>query len=129
MTNTEREIREEFEECKGQIVLMHGKTARLVAIGEDGHDFYWITFDGHKVHWTSCLIAFIRLKGRIDDKDYANLVRDCEYNDWDQSHHMFSLDQPMTTEHLHLIEEKRKALMKAGTGTNDRYLAIHWDIN
>lgn len=127
MTNTEREIREEFEECKGQIVLMHGKVARLVAIGDDGHDFYWITFDGHNVDWTSCLIAFIRLKDRIDDKDYEKLTRECEFNHWDQPLHMFNLDQPMTTEQLHLIEKKRKAMMKAGE--NDRYLAIHWDIN
>lgn len=51
MSETKDRILEEFEGLKGQIVLfMHGNRERLVAVGEDEWDYYWIGYDGIKIN-------------------------------------------------------------------------------
>ena len=51
MTAEER-VKQEFESLKGQFVITQShKIERLVAIGEDEHDLYWITYDGRKLTW------------------------------------------------------------------------------
>lgn len=74
-----------FEELKGQFVLNHSyKSVRLVAIGKDEWDYYYITYDGRKLQWESILIGLIPLKGKLDESDYDTIVRSSELNHYDR---------------------------------------------
>lgn len=79
-------ILEEFEKYKGQFIItdFSWKVERLVAIGDDGFDWYYITFDGKDLHWNSCVGRIIPLKGYIDDKHYNEFIRITKLNDYDQ---------------------------------------------
>ena len=78
-------ILEEFEQLKGQIVItMSYNIERLVAVGDDETDYYWITFDGRKFKWNTCVGRIIPLKGHLQDKDYDHFVRRAKLNDYDQ---------------------------------------------
>ena len=76
------QITKEFEELKGQLVITQlFIVERLIAIGEDEHDYYYITYDGKKVRWNTCVGRIIRLKDRISDLDYAMLSQITRLND------------------------------------------------
>ena len=84
MTAEER-IRQEFESLKGQFVITQShKIERLVAIGEDEHDLYYITYDGRKLTWNTCVGRLMPLKGYLRDKDYNEIVRLATLNHFDQ---------------------------------------------
>lgn len=74
----------EFEKLKGQHVINHWKVERFIAIAADKHDYYYVTYDGRKVTWSSCLINLIPLKGKIDDKHYDEFIRLAKLNHFDQ---------------------------------------------
>jgi hypothetical protein len=70
----------EFEAHKGEIVIQNDRLARLIGVVDDKEDYYWLFFDGRKLSMTSCLVSFIPLKGKIDDKDYSELIRLAKLN-------------------------------------------------
>jgi len=74
----------EFEELKGQFVILNDKVSRLVAIAEDQHDYYYITYDGRKLTWHTCLCNVVRLKGYIRDEDYEMFEHDADLNHIDR---------------------------------------------
>ena len=46
MDNNLKEILEEFEILKGQFVITSSwEIERLIAIGEDDQDYYWVTYN------------------------------------------------------------------------------------
>ena len=78
-------ILEEFEKLKGQFVITDLWTIeRLVAIGDDGEDWYYITYDGRDIKWSSCVGRVIQLKNKIDNKDYEHLIHIAKLNHYDQ---------------------------------------------
>lgn len=78
-------ILEEFEKLKGQFVITdEWKIERLVAIGDDGEDWYYVTYDGKNLHWSSCVGKIIPLKGYIKNKDYDGFIRLAKLNAYDQ---------------------------------------------
>ena len=83
-TNLKR-ILNEFDELKGQFVITILNTVqRLVAIAEDDMDYYYITYDGRKLYWNTCVGSIIPLKGKIDDKHYNEFERIASLNDYDR---------------------------------------------
>ena len=76
----------EFEKLKGQHVITawQWNIERLIAIGDDGTDLYYVTFDGKNVHWNTCVGRIIPLKGFIKDEDYEYIVHIAKLNDYDQ---------------------------------------------
>jgi hypothetical protein len=83
----------EFEEYQGQFVLFSKEPVRLIGLGEDAHDYYWITWNGRKLCLDSPLCRFIPLKGYIRDEDYAEMVRIAQLNHMDLSDRFdFNLD-------------------------------------
>lgn len=85
MTDNKTIILSLFEKLKGQFVITDSHNIeRLVAIGEDGYDYYWVTYDGRKLKWSSCVGRVMPLKGYLRSEDYNELVRLSELNDFDQ---------------------------------------------
>jgi hypothetical protein len=85
MSENLKRILEEFEKYKGQFVItILWKIERLVAVGDDGDDYYYITYNGRDLHWNSCVGRIMPLKGYLRDKDYNELVRIAKLNHYDQ---------------------------------------------
>jgi hypothetical protein len=83
--STLESILNEFLELKGQFVITQSwKIERLVAIGHDQQDYYYVTYDGHKLTWNTCVGRVMRLKGKLDETDYHELIRIARLNHWDQ---------------------------------------------
>jgi hypothetical protein len=79
-------ILEEFEKYKGQLVIVDfgWKVERLVAIGDDEFDYYYITYDGRELNWHTCVGSYIPLKGFIRNEDYNRMVFITRLNHYDQ---------------------------------------------
>ena len=76
----------EFENLKGQFVITASwNIERLVAVGEDEMDYYWITYDGRKFVWNTCVGGVVPLKGHLRDKDYNEFIRLAKLNHFDQA--------------------------------------------
>lgn len=74
-------ILEEFEQWKGQLMLtQRNNVQRLVGVGTDEEDYYWIFYDGRRLNWESCVGRIIPLKGHITDENYKYLSRLCDLN-------------------------------------------------
>jgi len=85
MDSNLEKILTEFDLLKGQFVIIsNSKIERLVAIGDDGDDYYYITFDGRNFRWSTCVGRVMPLKGLLRDKDYNELVRLAELNHYDK---------------------------------------------
>lgn len=75
----------EFENLKGQFVINDlWQIERLIAIGEDNMDYYYVTFDGRNIHWNTCVGHIMPLKGYLRDEDYNHLIRIAKLNHYDQ---------------------------------------------
>ncbi len=79
-------ILENFDRLRGQFVITASwKIERLIAIGEDDMDYYYITYDGQKISWNTCVGRLMPLKGQLLERDYNELVRLAKLNHFDQS--------------------------------------------
>jgi hypothetical protein len=86
MTDNKTLILTEFEELKGQFVITDSwRIERLVAIGQDEWDYYWITYDGRKFKWNTCVGKVVPLKGYLRDRDYEEFLRLARLNHFDQA--------------------------------------------
>jgi len=121
-------ILSKFEELKGQFVINHKTVERLIAIGTDEMDYYYITFDGVKPRWNTCVGNVIPLKGKIEDKHYEEFIRLAKINHADQPNRWMPRTEEAKIETLKSAEEFKKMIGET-TGT-DRYLTdICWDLN
>ncbi|MBN1214199.1 MAG: hypothetical protein JXA99_02030 [Candidatus Lokiarchaeota archaeon] len=78
-------ILDEFDQYKGQFIITVNNTVeRLVAIGDDNEDWYYITWKKNKLYWWSCVGRIIPLKGFIDNDGYNYLVHIAKLNDYDK---------------------------------------------
>jgi len=85
MSDNLKIILDEFERLKGQFVITEmNKIERLIAIGDDKEDWYYITYDGRELHWSSCVGRIMPLKGQLRDKDYDYLIYIAKLNHYDQ---------------------------------------------
>lgn len=118
-------ILREFEKLKGQFVINASwNIERLVAVGEDDMDYYWVTYDGRKLTWNTCVGGLMPLKGYLRNKDYNELVRLANLNHYDQvtrwGHKDENLAEQFRRQHIN-------ELMKIGE--NDRFLTdLCWDL-
>jgi hypothetical protein len=75
----------EFERLKGQFVITASwNIERFIGVGDDKQDWYYITYNGRKTTWNTCVGGLIPLKGKLDDEDYNELVRIAKLNHYDQ---------------------------------------------
>jgi hypothetical protein len=114
-----------FEELKGQFVInCSWDIERLVAVGEDDMDYYWVTYDGRKFKWNTCVGRLMPLKGHLRKEDYNELVRLARLNHFDQ----VTVWGNKTLEEAEQFNRQHKnELMK--TLTDENFLTdICWDL-
>jgi len=130
----------EFDKLKGQFVITDDWTVmRLIAIGSDNMDYYYVCYDGRKLYWYTCVGRIIPLRGKIDDEHYNEFIRLAKLNHFDQptiwGHNPDDLveqkegdkSQPITYKVL-CDKHKRQILRKAET--HDKFLSeVCWDLN
>lgn len=117
----------EFEKLKGQQVITGwDKVERLIAIGDDGEDWYYVCWDGKQTTWHSCLLHLIPLKGYIKKSDYDMLVRMAKINHYD-SPELFGAKETR----FDIAQLNKQAKEEAETlSKNCKYLTpVCWDIN
>lgn len=114
-------ILDEFEQLKGQFIITMSHTIeRLVAIGDDEEDYYWVTWDGRNLHWSSCVGRIIPLKGYLRDDDYNELIRLAKLNHSDQIY----LENNQNDEFLKNVDDYMSTLSE-----KDKFLTILcWDL-
>ena len=96
-------ILEEFKKLKGQFVITSGwRIERLVGIGTDDDDWYYLTYNGRKLTWNTCVGRLMALKGKLDDRDYNEFVRLAKLNHYDQ----FEEIREQTIEELYKVNAK-----------------------
>lgn len=122
MDNNLKLILEEFEQLKGQFIITMSHTIeRLIAIGDDEEDYYWVTWDGRKLHWSSCVGGIIPLKGYLRDSDYNEFIRSAKLNHSDQLY----LENNQYNGFLKFIEYYNNQLEE-----KHKYLTtLCWDLN
>lgn len=120
----------EFDRLKGQFIITESnRIERLIAIGEDDMDYYYITYNGRKLMWNTCVGRLIPLKGYLRDTDYESFVRSAKLNHFDQS---TVFDGRESRENLKDILEFNEQHKKEITTIKnpDRFLTeICWDLN
>lgn len=116
----------EFEKMKGQFVITASwNIERLVAIGEDEYDYYYVTYNGRKFTWNTGVGSLVPLKGYLRDKDYNEFVRLAKLNHYDQVT-LWGNKEPEVAEQ-YAIQHKQE-LMKIDE--RDKFLTeICWDLN
>lgn len=129
----------EFDKLKGQFVITESwKVERLIAIGTDEQDYYYVTYNGRKLTWNTCVGRIIPLKGKIDDKHYNEFIRLAKLNHFDQptiwgnnpddlvEQKEGDKSSPITYK---VNSENHKRLMECLKG-NDKFLSeVCWDLN
>lgn len=116
MENNLKIILEEFERLKGQFIITEmQKIERLIAIGDDTEDWYYVTYDGKDIHWSSCVCRIMPLKGYLRNEDYDYLVHIAKLNHYDQIN---------KDEFLKFFQEYNSKF------SNDTFITeICWDLN
>jgi hydroxymethylpyrimidine pyrophosphatase-like HAD family hydrolase len=118
-------ILQEFKDLKGQFVITSGwNIERLVAVGEDDMDYYWITYNGRKFKWNTCVGRLMPLKGHLQDEDYNELVRLAQLNHFDQST-IWGHKNPEEAKQFN-IQHKHELMQLS---ENERFLTdVCWDL-
>ena len=132
MEDSLKRIIEEFEKLKGQFVLGDGLggniVMRLIAIGADDEDYYYVLWDGRKTTWQTCVGWIVPLKNKIDDKYYNEFKRLAKINHSDSPECFMPRDEEAREGILKLNKEAKAEVEKCNDG--DKYLTeICWDIN
>lgn len=118
-------ILRQFEELKGQFVITDSHAIqRLIAIGDDDMDYYYVTYDGRRLYWNTCVGRLMPLKGYLRDKDYAELVRLAKLNHYDQPSLFGGLPEDFNN---FCISHKEELTTLKG---DDKFISeVCWDLN
>ena len=122
-------ILKEFDELKGQFVIVSlWDIERLIAIGDDDEDYYYVTWDGRKSTWHTCVGRIIPLKDHIRDEDYNEIVRVAKINHQDSPDFMMHKDEAKRRAVLLINKEVKDDIEKLDE--NHKYLTeVCWDFN
>lgn len=116
-----------FEKLKGQQVITgFNNIERLIAIGDDTEDWYWVCWDGRKTTWHSCCLHLIPLKGHLLKRDYESLVRSAKTNDYD-SPNLWNAEDKAEIAKINL--EAREEIQKMPDKNCKFVTSVCWDIN
>ena len=126
MISALQQILEEFETLKGQFVITSGHDIeRLVAIGEDDTDYYYVTYNGRKLTFSSAVGRIMPLKGYLRDEDYLELCRIARLNHWDQAEYWGT----KTPEESKEFNDKHKAELMTLKDPDKFLTEVCWKLN
>lgn len=126
--NNKKIILTEFEKLKGQFVITESwKVERLIAIGDDGFDYYYVTYDGRKTTWNTCVGKVVPLKGKIDDKHYSEFIRLAKINHHDQED-FFMPKTDAAKKEVKLQNEVHKKEMETLSAPDEFISEVCWTI-
>jgi hypothetical protein len=123
-------IFEEFEKLKGQFVITQSwEIERLIAIAEDDQDYYYVTYNGKKLCFNTCVGRLIPLKGFLRDSDYDQFIRTAKLNHLDQINCFGGRESKENKrEILEYINQHKKEITTINLP--DKFLTeICWDLN
>jgi hypothetical protein len=122
MDSNLQRILKEYEAHKGQFVITESwEIERLIAIGDDEQDYYYVTYDGRKTKWNTCVGSIIPLKNRLSEKEYNKFISRAKLNHFDQVGVWVSSEE-FATQH--------KTEVTKLNGDYDKYLTdICWELN
>jgi len=128
MTDNKTLILNQFEENRGQFIIMNNSVVRFVAIAEDDMDYYYVVYDGRKIYWHSCVGSYVVLKNKIDDKDYNEFIRLAKLNHWDQLDYHSPRTEKEKQQRLEFSTAHKKELEKE-EGENRYLTPFCWELN
>ena len=128
MSNVKELILNQFEENRGQFVIIGNKVVRLVAIATDNDDYYYVSYDGRKIVWHSCVGSYTVLKNKIEDKDYMEMIRLSKINHYDQDDFLMPSTANYATQQKKFAK-KHKQKMEKEEGDNKYLTPFCWDLN
>jgi hypothetical protein len=122
-------ILKEFEELKGQFVITESwEVERLIAIGGDEQDYYYVTYNGRETKWNTCVGKLVRLKNKIDDEDYHKFIRMAKINHFDQENLWIPKGEEQKEKILRLNREHKLEITTLSKP--DFFLTeVCWDLN
>ncbi len=112
-------ILEQFEKLKGQFIITESnRIERLIGIGTDEKQIYYITYGGKKAIWNPFNSKIIPLKGFLRDDDYKYFVENAKTQHFDQIKNTM----------IPISEEHRNNVTKLSSPS--RFLTeICWELN
>lgn len=123
-------ILKEFEELKGQFILNNvWVVERLIAIGADDYDYYYVTYDGRKLTWYNSNSRITQLKNKIDDNSYNELVKIGKLNHYDQPtlHNTTNIERQK--EVIEFNKKHIEEITKCYKSDNRYITDLCWNIN
>ncbi len=128
MSKVVERLKREFEEHKGEFVIVNHKVVRFVAIGDDGDDYYYATYDGRKITWNSAVGKLVYLKGKLDDQDYQEFIRLAKINHYDQDDFLMPDTEQDKAQQKHYAKKHRQQ-MEREEGENKYLTEVCWNLN
>jgi len=128
MENNLKIIKKEFNELKGQHVLINNTVLRFIAIAEDKYDYLYILWDGKNIKYHTILELLIPLKNKIDDQHYNSIVRTSMYNDIDSFDFMLPNDEEKEIVKKFALKQ-RKDVIKSIPDDINVLSEFCWDFN
>lgn len=129
MENNLKIIKKEFDELKGQHVLINNTVLRFIAIAEDEYDYLYVLWDGKNIKYYTILELLIPLKNKIDDQHYNSITRLSKYNHLDSFEYMI----PNTESEREIVEKNalkcRKDAIKSISDDINILSDFCWDFN
>jgi ABC-type transport system substrate-binding protein len=121
---------EYFEKHKGEMMISDNQVYQFIAIALDPDDYLYVLYDGRRVILSTILSPLVALKGKIDDKDYDEMVRVSKLN-WYSSDMIYGAK--VADEHYeevlnHVKEHKRGIEQRVKSGS-EMLSEFVWDFN
>ena len=75
-------LKKECEELQGQFILtIENKVTRLVGLGTDSEDIYYLLYNGKELSWMSAVCGVIPLKKYLPEGYYRRMVQIARRNE------------------------------------------------
>ena len=127
MTDNKTLLINQFKENCGQFIIMNNNVVRFIGIAEDDMDYYYVTYDGRKINWHSAVGSYTVLKGKIDEKDYTDLIRMAKLNHFDQED-FFSPSTDVEKENQKLFAMSHRLEISKVSGDDKYIVPLYWEL-
>lgn len=126
------QLKDFFKAHRGQHMITPNMTIeRLVALGTDETDYYWVFFNGRKLSYIDVSSDIIEIKDQLYKRTYKSIIRNAEYDHLDQPkafNNKIKRDNEITQTMKEFNEKFKKDIESLKSPI--RYITnICWDLN